>query len=210
MDLVLLPLLTMLAAGVAFGENPQELDLTSGKTFASVNVTVRDGPVRGAVHDTVGHCQHGKPCAIACPSDKDEGASLWPGLEDELWWGEEWKDVQIKGESPTMISPGVLIADRLRNPSLAGCRKRYRVTIEGSDATGIPAGSVLEGPAKKVRMEIARPYPRLVRPTCKHLSRSMVIPVVVGQRTEIQCEGFGGACSTAVLADEPVSRGGRV
>ncbi|KAK2813527.1 hypothetical protein Q5P01_000769 [Channa striata] len=76
------------------------------------------------VHDTVGHCQHGKPCAIACPSDKDGGASLWPGLvpEDELWWGEEWKDVQIKGESPTMISPGVMIADRLRNPSLAGCR----------------------------------------------------------------------------------------
>ncbi|KAK2813249.1 hypothetical protein Q5P01_000878 [Channa striata] len=145
------------------------------------------------VHDTVGHCQHGKPCAIACPSDKDGGASLWPGLvpEDELWWGEEWKDVQIKGESPTMISPGVMIADRLRNPSLAGCRNRYRVTVEGSDATGIPAGSVLEGPAKKVRMEIARPYPRLVRPACKHLSRSTVIPVVVGQRTEIQCEGFG-------------------
>ncbi|KAK2814303.1 hypothetical protein Q5P01_000636 [Channa striata] len=95
------------------------------------------------------------------------------------------------GRDPTMISPGVMIADRLRNPSLAGCRNRYRVTVEGSDATGIPAGSVLEGPAKKVRMEIARPYPRLVRPACKHLSRSTVIPVVVGQRTEIQCEGFG-------------------
>ncbi|KAK2814534.1 hypothetical protein Q5P01_000333 [Channa striata] len=153
------------------------------------------------VHDTVGHCQHGKPCAIACPSDKDGGASLWPGLvpEDELWWGEEWKDVQIKGESPTMISPGVMIADRLRNPSLAGAgigtlrdrrgKRRHRYPP-------IPGGS-----AKKVRMEIARPYPRLVRP-CKHLSRSTVIPVVVGQRTEIQCEGFGasvGACSTAVF-----------
>ncbi|KAK2812079.1 hypothetical protein Q5P01_000078 [Channa striata] len=115
--------------------------------------------------------RHGRPLsarqalrASPVPPTKTE-APLWPGLvpEDELWWGEEWKDVQIKGESPTMISPGVMIADRLRNPSLAGCR-----------------------------------------------NRSTVIPVVVGQRTEIQCEGFGGACLTAVLADEPVSRGGRV
>ncbi|KAK2844045.1 hypothetical protein Q5P01_010704 [Channa striata] len=28
----------------------------------------------------VAHCQHGKPCAIACPSDKEDGASRWPGL----------------------------------------------------------------------------------------------------------------------------------
>ncbi|KAK2813564.1 hypothetical protein Q5P01_000721 [Channa striata] len=228
MDLVLLPLLTMLAAGVAFDENPQELDLTvrvdlqrgtvgslscplktktvtwaeleggqkavnwdgrlifanvtgsqnqlyrcqSGKTFASVNVTVRDGPVRGAVHDTVGHCQHGKPCAIACPSDKDEGASLWPGRES----GDD-KSRRLDRRPP-------------EEPVPRGCRKRYRVTIEEATPPGYPPG-VLEGPAKKVRMEIARPYPRLVRPTCKHLSRSMVIPVVVGQRTEIQCEGFG-------------------
>ncbi|KAK2814253.1 hypothetical protein Q5P01_000700 [Channa striata] len=159
MDLVLLPLLTMLAAGVAFGENPQELDLTAPR----INCTavraarpspgergVRDGPVRGAVHDTVDHCQHGKPCAIPCPSDKDEGASLWPGLvpEDELWWGEEWKDVQIKGESPTMISPGVMIADRLRNrpsrvqeavPRDRRGKRRHRDTRR----------SVLEGPRRR-------------------------------------------------------------
>ncbi|KAK2814382.1 hypothetical protein Q5P01_000571 [Channa striata] len=34
------------------------------------------------VHDTVGHCQHGKPCAIACPSDKDGGARCGP-----VWFG---------------------------------------------------------------------------------------------------------------------------
>ncbi|KAK2825796.1 hypothetical protein Q5P01_020010 [Channa striata] len=107
------------------------------------------------------------------------------GPVNELWLGEEWKDVQIKGESPMMISPGMMIADCLRNPSLVGCRKWYRVTVEGSDATGIPAGSVLEGTAKNVQMEIARPYSRVVRPTCKHLYRSTVIPVVVGLWTDL-------------------------
>ncbi|KAK2815476.1 hypothetical protein Q5P01_025943 [Channa striata] len=87
------------------------------------------------VHDTVGHCQHGKPCAIACPSDKRRRrlAVARSGSEDELWWGEEWKGVQIK--------------------------------VHGD-------------------------------------------PVVVGQRTEIQCEGRVGPVRRSVLADEPVSRGG--
>ncbi|KAK2811401.1 hypothetical protein Q5P01_000231 [Channa striata] len=62
---------------------------------------------------------------------------------------------------------------------------------------------------KKVRMEIARPYPAWSA-RCKHLSRSTVIPVVVGQRTEIQCEGFGGACSTVFWLTSPVERRARV
>ncbi|KAK2813503.1 hypothetical protein Q5P01_000787 [Channa striata] len=176
MDLVLLPLLTMLAAGVAFGENPQELDLTvrvdlqrgtvgslscplktkpvtwaeleggqkavnwdgrlifanvtgsqnqlyrcqSGETFASVNVTVRDGPVRGAVHDTVGHCQHGKPCAIPCPSDKDEGASLWPGLVRRASCGRESDDDKSRRddrrppENPSLAGAGSADGDPVR------------------------------------------------------------------------------------------------
>ncbi|KAK2841803.1 hypothetical protein Q5P01_012003 [Channa striata] len=54
----------------------------------------------------------------------------------------------------------------------------------------IPAGAVLEVPVKKVKMEIARPHSRVVQATCKPLSRSTVIPVVVGQQIEIQCEGI--------------------
>ncbi|KAK2812295.1 hypothetical protein Q5P01_000050 [Channa striata] len=142
------------------------------------------------------------------PTKTEALAVARSGSEDELWWGEEWKDVQIKGESPTMISPGVMIADRLRNPSLAGCRNQYRVTVEGSDATGIPAGSVLEGPAKKVRMEIARPYPAW--------SAGVQTPVQVHGDPRGRGPAHGdpvrglrwGLFDGSVLADEPVSRGG--
>ncbi|KAK2814611.1 hypothetical protein Q5P01_000064 [Channa striata] len=108
------------------------------------------------VHDTVGHCQHGKPCAIACPSDKGGRLAVArSGSEGELWWGEEWKGVQIKsGDDKSRRD------DRRppENPSLAGCRKRYPRDRRGSGATGYPPGGVLEV-GEEGRMEIARPYP---------------------------------------------------
>ncbi|KAK2821869.1 hypothetical protein Q5P01_021934 [Channa striata] len=85
--------------------------------------------------------------------------------------------------------------------------KRYRVTIEGSDATGYPPG-VLEGPPRRSGWRSLRPYPAW----SAHVQTPVQVhgdPVVVGQRTEIQCEGFGGACSTAVSGWTSPCRGGR-
>ncbi|KAK2814411.1 hypothetical protein Q5P01_000539 [Channa striata] len=86
-------------------------------------------------------------------------------------------------------------------------RNRYRADAEGSDATGYPPERA-GGSAKKVRMEIARPYPAWSA-RCKHLSRSTVIPVVVRPAHGDPVRGLRWGLFDGVLADEPASRGGR-
>lgn len=61
-----------------------------GSSTAFVNVTVTDIP-SNATEGSVTYCQHGKPCALVCPSTKDD-TMMWPGMTfvEDVWWGEEW------------------------------------------------------------------------------------------------------------------------
>lgn len=89
-----------------------------------------------------------------------------------------------------MISPGVMIADYLRNPSLVGCKQLYYITEAGHALTGLPVGHTMNSRTKRMKMEIIRPYSQIVRPVYKDLRKIVFIQVRVGQRLEIECEGI--------------------
>lgn len=200
----------------AQGPESQLYRCHSGNLSALVNVTVRDTPFNTA-EGTIENCQHGKPCALICSSENDAAAE-WPGVATAkaLWWGKEWTDVHIKvrskpgcvlrlllhcemiktnfiliqGEDPMLISPGVIISDYVRNPSLLGCKTLYRVTEMGHNATGLPLGHKLYGRETTMAMSTILPYSQIVRPTCRDLMKTVAVPVTLGQRLEIECEGI--------------------
>lgn len=95
-----------------------------------------------------------------------------------------------QGETPIMISPSVMITDYLRSPSLVGCKRWYYITEAGHELTGLPVGHTMDGRTKKMKMETIRPYSQIVRPIYKDLSKTVTIPVTVGQLLEIGCEGI--------------------
>lgn len=89
-----------------------------------------------------------------------------------------------------MIGPGAIIADYIRNPSLIGCKTRYFITQMGHALTGLPVGHAMDGRSKTMELMIRRPQGTIVRPIYKDVRKIVSVPVTLGQRLEIECEGM--------------------